>query len=107
MAVVDVARDCETLFMPDEALLVEACAVDGGGLVTLTVDSASQPVTVDGWTTFDARLVGPTEEAISTPGLHRAYHAGRAFSVNLTQVARRGNLVAYSAFVLEPEREFV
>jgi hypothetical protein len=64
-------------------------------------------VTVEGWTTFHARLVGPADEAISTPGLHRAYHAGRAFSVNLTQVARGGNLVAYAAFVLEPEREFV
>jgi hypothetical protein len=107
MTVVDVAHHCETLFLTDQPLWVEVCAVDGGGLVSLSVDSASQPVTVDGWTTFRAGLVGSADGAISTPGLHRAYHAGRAFSVNLTQVARRGSLVAYAAFVLEPQREFV
>jgi hypothetical protein len=107
MTVMDVERHCEALFTTDETLWVETLAVDGGDLVALTVDSASMPVTVDGWTTFQARLVGSIENAINTPGRHRAYHAGRAFWVNITPQSRRGSLVAYCAFVLEPRREFV
>jgi hypothetical protein len=107
MTVMDVERHCEALFETDATVFVETCAVDGGGLVSLTVESASMPVTVDGWTTFQARLVGSAESAIKTPGRHRAYHAGRAFWVNITPQSRRGSLVAYGAFVLEPRREFV
>jgi hypothetical protein len=97
----------ETLFSVDEPVVVEVCSVDGGGVVSLTVESATQPLTVDGWTSCSVRLVGRTDSEVRTPGRHRAYHQGRAFTITLTRLARRGSLVAYGAFVLEPERQFV
>jgi hypothetical protein len=107
MTTIDAERCVEAVLTPDEPLYVETLAVDGGGLASLTVESVSRAVTVDGWTTFSAMLIGPADSAISTPGQHRAYQDGRAFTINLTRLGRRGSLVAYSAFVLEPQRELV
>ena len=106
MTVMDLERRQETLFAVDQPMVVEACAVDGGGLVELTVESASQPITVDGWTSCSVRLVGRSGAQVRTPGLHHVYHQGRAFNVTLTRLARRGSLVAYAAFLLEPVRQF-
>jgi len=107
MTIVEMERHCEALFTTDQEVWIEACEVDGGGIVALTVDSATEPLTFDGWTTFSAQLLGPADAQLMTPGRHRAYHAGRAFTINLTRLSRRGSLVSYAAFVLEPTRQFV
>jgi hypothetical protein len=105
MAVMELDRQTETVFSIDETVWVEACAVDGGGLVPLTVDSATAPLTVDGWTTYAVRLVGSAD--LRTPGRHRAFLHGLGFTLSLTRESVSGNRVTYSAFVMEPERQLV
>jgi len=83
-------------------LLVEACAVDGGGVVPLDVEWVSEPVAAEGWITFFVRLIGTVDGELTTPGRHRVHQAGRSFDLNLTRVGRRGNLVSYAAVVIEP-----
>ena len=50
-------------------LLVEACAVDGGGVVPLNVEWVSEPVAAEGWITFFVRLIGTVDgEPTDSPG---------------------------------------
>ena len=83
-------------------LLVEACAADGGGVVPLNVEWVSHPVASEGWITFLVRLIGTVDGELTTPGRHRVHQDGHSFDLNLTRVARRGNLVSYAAVVIEP-----
>jgi hypothetical protein len=105
MTVMELDRTSRSVFSVDETVWVEACAVDGGGLVPLSVDSTTAPVTVDGWTTYAVRLVGGTN--LMTPGRHRAHLHGLSFTVTLTRESMTENQVTYSAFVMEPEHQLV
>jgi hypothetical protein len=86
---------------PGSELFVEAYAVDGGGLVSLTVESVSQLVASESLTTYYVRLVGTVDATLTTPGRHRVHQGDHDFSLNLTRIGRRGNLVSYAAVVVE------
>ena len=79
---------------------VIASVLDGGGVVPLTIECLSTPVTWGGAMTYSLRLTGPVEHRLS-PGRYEVVHAECSFVLSLFQVAGDVQHVHYEAYLSE------
>jgi hypothetical protein len=80
---------------------VNASVLDGGGVVPLTLESLSTPVSWGGATTYSLRLTGPAGRSLSH-GRYEVVHAECSFVLSLFQVADEATAVHYEAYLSEP-----
>ena len=80
---------------------VMASVLDGGGVVTLTLEWLSTPVTWGGAVTYSLRATGPVEHRLA-PGRYELVHADCTFMLSLFKVAEEVRFVHYAAYLSEP-----
>ncbi len=80
---------------------VVASVLDGHGVVPLTLECLSSPVCWNGSVAFSVRLTGPVDAQL-VPGSYEVQHAGTAFVLSLSEVARELRFVHYEAYLTEP-----
>ncbi len=78
-----------------------ASVLDGGGVVPLTLECLSTPVTWGGAKTFSLRLTGPVDVRLS-PGRYEVVHTECSFVLSLFPVAEELLHVHYEAYLSEP-----
>jgi hypothetical protein len=106
MTMTPIRRHMEPTYSALRPLLgghVTECAsvLDGGGVVPLTLESLSTPVSWGGATTYSLRLTGPTDVRLSQ-GRYELVHAECSFVLSLFQVAEDALQVHYEAYLSEP-----
>lgn len=79
---------------------VVASVLDGGGVVPLTLECLSTPVTFGGGTTYTVRLTGPVDAPL-LPGFHRCHHGDLSFTLSLAWFASEVRFVHYEADLRE------
>ena len=79
---------------------VIASVLDGGGVVPLTVECLSDPVTWGGAMTYSLRLTGPADQRLS-PGRYEMVHTECSFVLSLFQVAGDVQHAHYEAYLSE------
>ena len=80
---------------------VIASVLDGGGVVPLTVECLSDPVSWGGAMTYSLRLTGPVDRRLS-PGRYEVVHADCSFVLSLFEVADEVRHAHYEAYLSEP-----
>jgi hypothetical protein len=80
---------------------VLASVLDGGGLVPLTLECLSTPVSWGGALTYSLRVVCPADQRI-VPGRYELVHATCTFDLSLFAVAEDVRFVHYEAYLSEP-----
>ena len=83
------------------SVTVNASVLDGGGVVPLTLECLSTPVTWGGAMTYSLRLTGPAEHPLST-GRYEVVHAECSFVLSIFQMADEVLHVHYEAYLSEP-----
>jgi hypothetical protein len=83
------------------SVTVSASVLDGGGVVPLTLESLSTPVSWGGATTYSLRLTGPTDVRLSQ-GRYEVVHTECTFVLSLFQVAEEAMHVHYESYLSEP-----
>ena len=106
MTMTPIRRHMEPSFAALRPLLgthvtVNASVLDGGGVVPLTMESLTTPVTWGGAMTYSLRLTGPVDHRLST-GRYEVVHAECSFVLCLFQVADEALHVHYEAYLSEP-----
>jgi len=79
---------------------VLASVLDGGGVVSLTLECLSTPVHWDGSVTYSARLTGPVDAPL-VPGRYTVHHEHTSFDLTLFAIAREDRFVHYEAYLSE------
>jgi len=80
---------------------VIASVLDGGGVVPLTLECLSTPVSWGGAATYSLRLTGPVENRL-VDGRYEMVHAECTFVLSLFAVAEELRFVHYEAYLSEP-----
>ena len=80
---------------------VVASVLDGGGVVPLTLECLSTPVSWGGAATYSLRLTGPVESPL-VAGRYEMVHAECTFVLPLFAVAEELRFVHYEAYLSEP-----
>ena len=80
---------------------VVASVLDGHGLVPLTVECLSTPVSWGGSLAFGMRLTGPLGSPL-VPGSYEVRHGDTTFDLTLSEIARDARFVHYEAYHTEP-----
>jgi hypothetical protein len=80
---------------------VLASVLDGGGLVPLSLEELSTPVSWGGALTYSLRVVCPVDKRI-VPGRYELVHATCTFTLSLFTVAEDVRYVHYEAYLSEP-----
>jgi hypothetical protein len=80
---------------------VSASVLDGGGVVPLTLEYLSDPVSWGGAMTYSLRLTGPVDARLS-PGRYEVVHAACSFVLSLFPVADEVLHVHYESYLSEP-----
>jgi hypothetical protein len=106
MTMTPIHRHVEPLYAQLRPLLgtqvtVIASVLDGGGVVPLTVECLSDPVSWGGAMTYSLRLTGPVDRRLS-PGRYEIVHAECSFLLSLFEVADEVLHVHYEAYLSEP-----
>jgi hypothetical protein len=105
MTMTPIRRNVEPTYAALQPLLgthvtVIAGVLDGGGVVPLTLESLSTPVSWGGATTYSLRLTGPAGVRLS-PGRYELVHAECSFVLSLFHVADEATHVHYEAYLSE------
>jgi hypothetical protein len=101
MTVTDIQPSYATLScLVGREVRVVASVLDGGGIVPLTLEWLSTPVSFGGSTTYSVRLTGPTDAPL-LPGRYRIRCGEITFVLSLTRFAREIRFVHYEACLSE------
>ena len=83
------------------SVTVNASVLDGGGVVPLTIEFLSTPVTWGGAMTYSLRFTGPVDQRLST-GRYELVHAECSFVMSLFQLVEDAQPMHYEAYLSEP-----
>jgi len=79
---------------------VLASVLDGGGVVPLTLECLSTPVSWGGAVTYSLRVTGPADHQL-VPGRYELVHQDCTFVLSLFKVAEEVRFVHYEAYLSE------